>query len=119
MLTYARNVGRRRQWAGSGQLCVALFALLANLSCSASRTPHENFVEGAMTAMVGQDIRRDLDYDKFQQSTLPGGNIEFRWVRIFPPGEKPCTLIYEVNPRSYIIVRATYDGSERDCVLPP
>ena len=82
------------------------------------RTPHENFVRALIEIAPGHDIRKDLQFEKYKQTPLPNGNIEFRLTRRFPPGKNPCSLIYEVDAATYKIVRGRYEGADSDCVLP-
>src|SRR5438105_10367765 len=86
--------------------------------CVHERTPHENFLKSIIEVAPGHDIRRQLEFEKFKQTPLPNGNIEFRLTRLFFPGKNPCSLIYEVDPATYRIVRARYEGADSDCVLP-
>ena len=98
---------------------IAILLFLSSTGCISSRTPHENFIDGAMNGMIGRDIRNNLDYEKFARHQLPNGSIEFRISKIMVRGGDPCTLIYEVDPRSYLVLHSSYVGSDKDCVIPP
>jgi len=80
-------------------------------------TPHENFVQHHL-ANVGQTIEalRPAGYarDVIDVTSLPNGNIAYRYRYV-----RSCRYIYEVDPKTNIIVAARWEGSEKDCVIAP
>jgi hypothetical protein len=85
--------------------------------CLSSTTPHENFRKNLLT--VGGDIRNRNDYPRYERVNLANGNVEYRLTRRYPPGKGLCTTIYEVDPKTFKILRADFLGSPDDCVLQP
>lgn len=80
-------------------------------------TDHENFLQ-SMRGMVGKDIRRHVDFNRMDQQKLPNGNTEYRLTQPASRRTKPCTNIYEVDPKTYIIQRADFVGAPADCIIP-
>jgi hypothetical protein len=96
----------------------ALILSSAFIGCTPyNKTPHQNFVDNLVHGTVGTDIRQQAEYSKFKQSPLPDGNVEFSLTRRYLPERNLCTLIYEVNSKTHRIIRADWEGSERDCIL--
>lgn len=69
--------------------------------------------------MVGTDIRKHANFDQLERRALPNGNTEYRYTRRMGRGTtNPCTSIYEVDPKTYIVVRTEFAGAPNDCVVP-
>jgi len=95
--------------------CVTTFP---SAGCMSSTSPHENFLR-ALHMAVGRDIRTHPRFSAFQRTDLPNGNSEYRLSRRILAGTQPCTDIYEVDPKTYQVLRADFEGSPQDCVIPP
>ena len=87
------------------------------LGCATAKTSHENYLE-SLRGVVGRDFRTLAEFRRFEPHALPNGNIEYRWTRQMLRRSKPCTDIFEVDPRTYIILRADFIGGPDDCVIP-
>lgn len=94
---------------------IVLFPSLA--SCS-TVTPHENFKQH-MSHNVGKRID-DPRLNWVNQrvligsTTLPNGNIENEYRF-----RETCRYFFEVDPKSRVILRWRFQGTERDCQIVP
>lgn len=90
---------------------------MSALGCT-NPTPHENYLQ-SLHLMVGKDIRNHSRFDRMEQRTLPNGNAEYRFTGQIGRQTQPCTDIYEVDPKTYIVLRADFAGTPADCVIAP
>ena len=101
-------------------VAVVLFLAHMLLSCTTA-TPHENFKNGLQLS-VGWSIDSQgysgegYPHLLLSQKTLQNSNLEYRYEG---DGFPPCIHIFEVNPRTRIIVRADFEGTERNCYITP
>ncbi len=95
----------------------ALAALVLLCAACTSVTPHENFVNN-LNSRVGRSIdipRTDLKPTLLlSERQLQNGNVEYRYRYL-----GNCVQVYEVDPSTRIIKRATWEGSEKSCIAPP
>lgn len=99
-------------------LAVALFG------CT-TVSPHENF-KNALYGEKGWPVRIGTSIDNVDRGSFPdvdalleikpllNGNLEYKY-RFFGT----CRYMYEVDHDTRKIVRAYFEGSERDCILTP
>lgn len=80
-------------------------------------SPHVNFLN-TLKASVGRDIRNHADFDKYHVIELPNGNAEYRYLKQMTGRGPGCTLIYQVDPKTYKILQARFIGSEQECAIP-
>jgi len=101
----------------------SLTGLVLLLGAPACATPpeHENFKQ-VMAAQVGKGIDDADAYPVFYRlrevnaKALPNGNLEEQYAA----GRKgDCRLFFEVEPLTRRIVRWSFDGAKRDCVIVP
>lgn len=99
----------------------AALALSALLAACATSPEHENFKQ-VMNRQVGKSAGDPDAYPvlyrlrQVNEKTLPNGNRQLQYAA----GRRgECKLYYEVQPGSLTIVRWAYEGSERECVIPP
>jgi hypothetical protein len=84
-----------------------------------SISPHENFRQHLNT-QVGMSIDNAPAYswrnqkDLIEIAPLPNGNLEYTYKYL-----RTCRYIFEVNPKTHIIVGARFEGKETDCVVAP
>lgn len=100
----------------NGCRIVLISCVLVAASGCAGVTPHENFKEG-LRLMVGYNIdtfRSRTRKTLLSESALANGNVEYRFLY-----RQDCTEIYEVDPKTRLIVRADFEGSERSCTIVP
>lgn len=87
-------------------------------SCVSAKTPHQNFLE-SLEASVGRDIRRHVEFERYQRTMLPNGNFEYRLTRRYGRWAKAaCTTIFEVDPDTFKVLHAGFSGSKGDCAIP-
>lgn len=132
----ASSVGSPTLLIGGEQACSALMTIrrhnpyraalaflaaiwLVTSSACAGITAHENYLEN-LYGMVGRDIRNLVAFDRMGRRTLANGNAEYRIAEQLGrrSKHKPCTSIYEVDPKSYIVLRADWEGAPADCIIP-
>jgi hypothetical protein len=90
--------------------------------------PHENFIE-ILHSQIGHKWNEMPSYQfpseehLISSRALPNGNIEKRYKRhkrTWGFGEKgTCIQIYEIDPKTDIIVDAGFEGKKTDCVINP
>lgn len=107
----AMRLGLRR-WT-----LLILLVVIAPSGC-ASVTPHENFKD-QLYRKVGKNIDNlppfwARERDLVDKKTLSNGNVEYRYQ-----GIRSCQYMFEVGPKSRIIVNARFEGKEFDCVINP
>src|SRR5438046_1758934 len=94
-------------------VCLATWCLI---SCTGV-TPSENF-KNNLQRRVGRSFdipRTDITPELLLSTRVLGsGNIEYRYRYL---GD--CVQIYEVDPKTRIILRADAEGSATSCILPP
>ena len=96
-------------------------AAVAALLVAACATPpeHENF-KRVMERQVGKSIDDADAYPVFYRlrlastKSLPNGNLEYQYAA---GRRERCQLKFEVAPLTRQIVRWSYEGGERDCVI--
>lgn len=95
-----------------------MLIVITFLGCN-SMTPHENF-KAQLNNKIGKKWN-ELPYfqfpsEKYLISTkiLTNGNLEKRYR-----SRKKCIHIYEIDPKTNIIVNASFEGSETDCAINP
>ena len=98
-----------------------LFVALSTSGC-ASVTPHENFKD-QLNRKVGKNIDNlppfwARERDLIQKKLLINGNVEYRYWGL-SRGLRSCQYIFEVEPKSRMIVNVRYEGKEFDCVINP
>ena len=99
-------------------LCFAMTS-----ACAQTNAGHENF-KRFISFDVGQSLynrtsvangRKPLSIFK-----LSNGNDEYRYLLYNANlGRPPCTVIYEVDPKNEIVVRSSFIGDEKGCVIVP
>lgn len=104
-------------------LLIAIVFLIPE-GCS-SMTPHQIFLD-SLSRKVGKKWNELPSYqfppEKNLISTkiLPNGNIEKRYKVTWGfSGQRTCIDIYEIDPKTDIIVGASFEGKETDCVINP
>lgn len=84
---------------------------------SGCAAPHENYIR-TINLLVGKRIDQPLiiisDGELISKAVNADGNIVYSYL--YPA---PCISIFEVNPVSNVIVRASFKGSESTCFLVP
>ena len=85
--------------------------------CVTSTSPHENYLSSMLRSSIGRDIRRDTDFNKYENRVLQNGNVEYRRTDKFRVGT--CVSIYEVDPSSYVVLRADFVGTQSSCAINP
>jgi len=102
-----------------GKAACAL-VVLAVVACASTSAEHENFKQ-VMNRQVGKGIDDADAYPVFYRlrqlnaKPLPNGNERQEYAA----GRKgDCRLFFEVEPLTRRIVRWSYEGSERECVIP-
>ena len=83
-------------------------------------TAHENF-KSNLRLYIGRDINSVQAYSEedLRVSVLPNGNSEYRYTIQYKYGRHgPCTKIFEVDSKTHKIIRADFEGSENDCIIP-
>ena len=86
-------------------------------------TPHENF-KNNLQLYVGLTLNDELGFLEngrarlLSKKMLSNGNLEYRYASAsgYTP---PCIIIYEINPERRIIVRADFEGTEKNCHIVP
>lgn len=87
--------------------------------------PHENF-KAHLNSKIGKKWN-ELPSHQFPSEeylvgnkTLPNGNLERRYKITWGFGKKrTCIDIYEIDPKTDIIVGVGFEGKETDCVINP
>jgi hypothetical protein len=111
---YRSSAARRLQKRG-------LSLLWFLLAACATPVEHNNFKE-VMSRQVGKSIDDADAYPVFYRlrevnaKQLPNGNLEEQYAA---GRNGRCQLYFEVEPVARRIVRWSFDGSERDCVIVP
>lgn len=106
-----------------GWYCFAV--VLVVLGCT-TVTPHQNFVN-MLNRQVGKNWMWLRAHHQFpseetliSSKELPNGNIEKKYKSTLGFVKKrTCISIYEIDPKTDIIVRADFEGTEEDCVMNP
>jgi hypothetical protein len=92
-------------------------ALLAFVTGCATVTPHENF-KNNLRLRIGWSI--DAQFYDLQREhllstmTLANGHLEYRYRQA-----NDCVEIYEVDPKTRLIVRTDFEGSDKSCIIQP
>ena len=103
---------------------VTLFFLLL-VSCVSSTPPYENFqnlnrrnigrkVDDPSLVFMGWTNPKDL----VKVVRLPNGHDEYHYIAGYK-GQLTCRQIYEVDPKTLIIVGFRWEGTEKDCGIQP
>lgn len=100
-------------------------AVVVVLGCT-TVTPHENFVN-MLNRQVGENWTWLRTHHQFpaeetliNSRELPNGNVEKKYKNTWGFGRKrTCISIYEIDPKTEIIVRVGFEGTEEDCVINP
>jgi len=58
------------------------------------------------------------DKDLISTRELPNGNVEKKYLEGFGL-QRPCIHVYEIDPKTDVIVRADFEGRDEDCVAVP
>ena len=94
---------------------IALFWGLFGCIGRHSVTPRQNFIDG-----LNSDIGLKLDEVPHNKNTfikvveLQNGHQEY-WYQY----KRTCRYMFEVDPKTQIIVGARYEGREEDCTIVP
>lgn len=100
------------------KILVIVVVFLMPEGCS-SITPHENFLVN-LSRKVGKKWNELPSYqfppekDLISSKKLPNGNIEKRYKSM-----RTCIHVYEIDTKTDIIVGASFEGKETDCVINP
>lgn len=95
--------------------------LFLGLAACATSPEHENF-KRVMDRQVGKEIDAADAYPAFYRlrqinaKQLPNGNTQQQYAA---GRDGRCRVNFEVAPVTRAIVRWSFEGSERDCVIPP
>lgn len=104
-------------------LCLLILGCSFILACANREITdgHENF-KGFNKRVVGKLINDRLaggNQKPLSIIKLENGNSEYRY-QLNGNGRRPsCIEIYEVNPQTEIVVRSSYIGDEKGCVIVP
>ena len=97
--------------------CLVLTACASNTEATIG---HENF-KSFLSHTLGKPISYRLagaGRTPLSITKLQNGNDEYRYELNGPNVRRPsCIRIFEVNPETKIILRATYEGNEKGCVI--
>lgn len=107
----------------SKMVCIILIVVVF-AGCS-SMTPHENF-KAQLHAKIGKKWNELPSYQfpseeyLISSKELPNGNVEKKYKLVWGFGkQRTCIHIYEIDPKTNIIVNASFEGSETDCAINP
>lgn len=94
--------------------CLTISMLLA--SCAGD--PHQNYVD-ISRRNIGRNIQSypqlmDRKHLLLEVKPLASGRLEYRY-RYY----RSCVDIYEVDPKTHIILDFRWEGSKEDCVIYP
>lgn len=92
-----------------------LLVVMAPFGCT-TVTPQENFKD-ALYREIGKSIDNSMWAPKrylISEKTMSNGNVEYRYRYL-----RSCQYMFEVEPKSRVIVNARYEGKEFDCVINP
>lgn len=91
--------------------------MLLSLMIYGCATPHGNYIR-TINLLVGKRIDQPLiiisDGELISRVENADGNIVYSYL--YPA---PCISIFEVDPVTNVIVRASFKGSESTCFLVP
>jgi hypothetical protein len=82
----------------------------------ASVTPQENFKD-ALYREIGKSVDNSLWAPRrylISEKTMSNGNVEYRYQYL-----RSCRYMFEIEPKSRVIVNARFEGKEFDCVINP
>jgi hypothetical protein len=94
---------------------IVVFCILVsmcNLASCTNVTAQENYAR-EVNAMVGASVDR-LKNNPLSERQLDNGNVEYKYRY-----NQGCIEIYEVDPRTRIVQKASYEGSSDWCNLSP
>ncbi len=108
------------------KLQLSMLILLLAAGCALfAPDPHENFLE-IMHSMIGEkwnELPRTQypdEKDLISSQTLSNGNIERKYRVVWGLNKnRICTRIYEIDPKTDIIVNVGFEGKNEDCVINP
>ncbi len=102
-----------------------LTLLLASGCALFAPDPHENFLE-IMHSMIGEkwnELPRTQypdEKDLISSQTLPNGNMENKYRLVWGfKKNRACIWIFEIDPKTDIIVDVGFEGKKEDCVIYP
>lgn len=106
------------------QLCLIITLLLTGCAIFAP-DPHENFIT-IMHSQIGKKWNElpssiyPSEEDLISNSILPNGNMEKRYKLTWGfKKNRTCIHIYEIDPKTDIIVGVGFEGKKEDCVINP
>lgn len=112
----------RGAWQSVATTCGAVSALIALVTlvaaCSATVTPHKNFVNHLNDA-VGKTMTNERKSGLalrplIDTQSLSSGHMLYRYQYI-----RTCRYTLEVDKKTGVIVAVSWEGSEKDCVVAP
>ncbi len=86
--------------------------------------PHENY-KAIMHSKIGKKWNELPSYEfppeeyLISSKTLPNGNLEKKYKRTWGFRKRTCIDIYEIDPKTDIIVGVGFEGKKEDCVINP
>ncbi len=105
-------------------LCIVILLLASGCALFAP-DPHENFLE-IMHSKIGEkwnELPRTQypdEKDLISSQTLSNGNIEKKYRQVWGfKKNRICISIYEIDPKTDIIVGVGFEGKKEDCVIYP
>lgn len=81
--------------------------------------PHENYLQ-LRKSYIGKSIEKvipqfaEVNRNLISITELDNGNIEYKFFE-----GRTCRTVFEVNPRTQIIVDFRFEGNKEDCFINP
>jgi hypothetical protein len=101
------------------QIYISLSLIMLLIFGCSTIDPHENFMN-SLNSLIGKKWTELPRYqfpsekDLISKKILPNGNLEKKYKAL-----RTCVPVFEINPKSDIIVGAGFEGKESDCVINP
>jgi hypothetical protein len=100
-------------------------AFVVVLGC-ATVTPHENYVN-ALNRTVGKNWtwlrthhQLPSENDLISSEELPNGNVVKKYKSTLGfVRKRTCVSIYEIDPKTELVVGVGFEGTEKDCAFNP
>lgn len=102
--------------ASGFRFCSLACLITGFTACGYDHDPHRNFVNNNQ-AMVGMNYKKFWKFvneKRLSEVILPNGNALYRYRYV-----GSCIEVLEVDLKTDRIVRAEFEGAEKDCVLNP
>ncbi len=102
-------------------ICIFAVSSFGLIACADNAIPHDNFLL-LLRRSIGDTPKESRllgGQSPNMISRLANGHDEYRYIWPNRGVRPPCTIIFEVDPKTEKVINADYEGDKKGCAVVP